>query len=175
MTRRTSSGLSSRLDPLYGVPAEAAVVDIPPPRLGERESSFRDQDTPGLRLRAGGNRLRGQGGQSVQHVDDSSRSISPAYPCARRLLPATRGDRILQHRTSSRASHMSEIDLDVLLQEHRKFEPPPEFRARANVRSPEIYDRASADLERYWAEQADTLEWSTKYSKVLEWKAPHAK
>jgi acetyl-CoA synthetase len=70
---------------------------------------------------------------------------------------------------------MSEIDLDVLLQEHRKFEPPPEFRAHANVRSPEIYDRASADPERYWAEQADTLEWSTKYSKVLDWKPPHAR
>jgi acetyl-CoA synthetase len=70
---------------------------------------------------------------------------------------------------------MSEIDLDVLLQEHRKFEPPPEFRAHANVRSPEIYDRASADPERYWAEQADTLEWSTKYTQVLDWKPPHAK
>jgi acetyl-CoA synthetase len=69
---------------------------------------------------------------------------------------------------------MSEIDLDVLLQEHRKFEPPPAFRAHANVRSPEIYDRANADPERYWAEQADTLEWSTKYSKVLEWTPPHA-
>jgi acetyl-CoA synthetase len=69
---------------------------------------------------------------------------------------------------------MSEIDLDVLLQEHRKFDPPPAFRAHANVRSPEIYDRANADPERYWAEQADTLEWSTKYSKVLEWKPPHA-
>jgi acetyl-CoA synthetase len=70
---------------------------------------------------------------------------------------------------------MSEIDLDVLLQEHRKFEPPAAFRAQANVRSPEIYDRANADPERYWAEQADTLEWSTKYSKVLEWTAPHAR
>jgi acetyl-CoA synthetase len=70
---------------------------------------------------------------------------------------------------------MSEIDLDVLLQEHRKFEPPPEFRAHAHVRSPEIYDRASADAERYWAEQADTLEWSTRYSKVLDWTPPHAR
>jgi acetyl-CoA synthetase len=70
---------------------------------------------------------------------------------------------------------MSEIDLDVLLQEHRKFEPPPAFRAHANVRSPEIYDRANADPERYWAEQADTLEWSTEYSKVLEWTPPHAR
>lgn len=65
-------------------------------------------------------------------------------------------------------------DLDVLLQEHRKFEPPPEFRAAAQVSSPEIYARAAADPERYWAEQADMLEWSTKYGTVLDWKPPHA-
>src|SRR5882762_9308382 len=94
---------------------------------------------------------------------------------ARRLLPATRGDRITTTVPLPRAPHMSEIDLDVLLQEHRKFEPPPAFRAHANVRSPEIYDRASADPERYWAEQADTLEWSTRYTQVLEWQPPHAK
>jgi acetyl-CoA synthetase len=70
---------------------------------------------------------------------------------------------------------MSDQDLDVLLQEHRKFEPPPEFRARANIKSPEIYDRAAADPERYWAEQADTLEWSTTYTQVLDWKPPKAK
>jgi acetyl-CoA synthetase len=66
-------------------------------------------------------------------------------------------------------------DLDVLLQEHRKFEPPPEFRANANVASPAIYERAAADPEGYWAQQADTLEWITKYEKVLDWKPPHAK
>ena len=46
-------------------------------------------------------------------------------------------------------------DLDVLLQEHRKFEPSAEFRARAQVSSPEIYDRAAdpevALAERYLA------------------------
>jgi acetyl-CoA synthetase len=66
-------------------------------------------------------------------------------------------------------------DLDVLLTEHRKFEPPPEFRAQANVSESGDYERAAADAERYWAEQADTLEWSTPYSTVLEWKPPHAK
>ena len=65
-------------------------------------------------------------------------------------------------------------DLDVLLQEHRKFEPSAEFRARAQVNSPEIYDRA-ADPEHYWAELAEGLEWSTGYDKVLEWNPPHAK
>ncbi|MCY7380396.1 MAG: acetate--CoA ligase [Gemmatimonadaceae bacterium] len=66
-------------------------------------------------------------------------------------------------------------DLDVLLTETRKFAPSPAFSASASVPSPEIYDRAAADMERYWSEQADTLEWSTPYTTVLDWKPPHAK
>jgi acetyl-CoA synthetase len=66
-------------------------------------------------------------------------------------------------------------DLDVLLTEHRKFEPPPEFRDGAALASPEVYARAERDPERYWAEQADMLEWSTPYSRVLEWAPPHAR
>ncbi|MBA3671209.1 MAG: acetate--CoA ligase [Gemmatimonadaceae bacterium] len=65
-------------------------------------------------------------------------------------------------------------DLDVLLQEHRKFEPDAAFRAAAHVSTPEIYERASADFEGYWAEQAATLEWSTPWTQVLDWKPPHA-
>jgi acetyl-CoA synthetase len=65
-------------------------------------------------------------------------------------------------------------DIDVLLQEHRKFEPDPAFRARANIASPDVYAKASADVEKYWAEQAAKLEWSEPWSKVLDWKPPHA-
>ncbi|MEO8335640.1 MAG: acetate--CoA ligase [bacterium] len=68
---------------------------------------------------------------------------------------------------------MSE-DIDVLLQEHRKFEPDAAFRAVANVSSPEIYQRASVDPEGYWAEQAATLEWVTPWTEILDWKPPHA-
>ena len=69
---------------------------------------------------------------------------------------------------------MSE-DLDVLLTESRKFAPSTEFRANASIASSDIYDLAAADMERYWSEQADTLEWSTPYTTVLDWKPPHAK
>jgi acetyl-CoA synthetase len=65
-------------------------------------------------------------------------------------------------------------DLDVLLTELRKFEPPSEFRASAALASAEVYARAARDPERYWAEQADLLEWSTPYSRVLDWAPPHA-
>ena len=65
-------------------------------------------------------------------------------------------------------------NIDVLLEETRKFEPPPEFRLTATVSSPEIYDKASRDLEKFWAEQARELEWIKPWKKVLEWKPPHA-
>jgi acetyl-CoA synthetase len=65
-------------------------------------------------------------------------------------------------------------DLDVLLQEHRKFEPAAAFRAAADVSSPELYARAAADPERYWADQAAALEWIAPYKTVLDWKPPHA-
>ena len=65
-------------------------------------------------------------------------------------------------------------DIDVLLQENRKFDPPPEFRLIANVPSPEIYDKANLDQEKFWAEQARELEWIKPWKKVLDWKPPHA-
>ena len=66
-------------------------------------------------------------------------------------------------------------DIDVLLQEHRKFEPDAAFRRAAHVSSPGIYATASKDPETYWAEQASSLEWITPWTTVLDWKPPHAK
>ncbi len=66
-------------------------------------------------------------------------------------------------------------DLDTLLQEHRKFEPDAAFRAAAHISSPEIYARAAADPEAYWASEAETLEWSRPWDTVLEWNPPHAR
>jgi acetyl-CoA synthetase len=64
--------------------------------------------------------------------------------------------------------------LEDLLIEHRRFPPPEAFRARANVSSPEVYDRAAADPEAYWAEWARELEWFAPWKAVLRWRPPHA-
>ena len=64
-------------------------------------------------------------------------------------------------------------DIDVLLEENRKFEPPPEFVRNANVKG-DVYDKAARDPEAYWAEQAGKLDWIKPWTKVLEWKPPHA-
>ena len=62
-----------------------------------------------------------------------------------------------------------------LLQEDRSFPPPAEFRAKANINDPDIYERAERDPEAFWASFASELEWFTKWSTVVEWKPPHAK
>jgi acetyl-CoA synthetase len=68
---------------------------------------------------------------------------------------------------------MSEID--ALLKEDRRFPPPPEWRRNAVARDPEVYRRADADPEGFWAAFARELEWMQPWSRVLDWKAPYAK
>ena len=65
-------------------------------------------------------------------------------------------------------------DIDVLLTENRSFPPPASFRSEAHVNSPDYADHAARDPEAYWARMAGALEWITPWSKVLEWKPPHA-
>jgi acetyl-CoA synthetase len=57
----------------------------------------------------------------------------------------------------------------------RTFTPSAEFAANANLTA-EAYQRAAADPEAFWAEQANRLTWTTPYSQVLDWSdAPHAR
>jgi len=65
--------------------------------------------------------------------------------------------------------------LDALLTENRRFTPPEEFTARAVVHDSEIYERAAADPEGFWAEWAAKLDWFEPWHTVLEWNAPYAK
>jgi len=65
-------------------------------------------------------------------------------------------------------------DIDVLLTETRVFPPPPAFRDAALVRDRALHDRATADAEGYWAEQARTLYWQRPWEQTLAWTPPHA-
>jgi acetyl-CoA synthetase len=65
--------------------------------------------------------------------------------------------------------------IDALLQENRHFEPPASFVASATVSDPKIYAEAARDPEAFWATFAAELEWSTPWTKVLDWNPPHAK
>jgi acetyl-CoA synthetase len=65
--------------------------------------------------------------------------------------------------------------IEALLQEGRTFPPPPGFAERAVVSDPAIYERAAADPEAFWAEQAAALEWSRPWDTVMEWTPPFVK
>ena len=66
-------------------------------------------------------------------------------------------------------------EIDALLHENREFPPSEEFRIAANANDPEIWSKANADREAYWASWAEQLDWQTKWDRVLEWDAPNAK
>ncbi|HXI21973.1 MAG TPA: acetate--CoA ligase [Gemmatimonadales bacterium] len=62
----------------------------------------------------------------------------------------------------------------TLLSEDRLFPPPPEMVERANA-TQALYQKAGADREAFWAEQAATLQWSAPWTRVLDWNPPHAR
>ena len=61
--------------------------------------------------------------------------------------------------------------IDHLFSETRRFAPSSDF-ASAAVGSAELYERADADREAFWAEQARDLHWHTPFTKVLDWSNP---
>ena len=66
--------------------------------------------------------------------------------------------------------------IDALLQEERSFPPPADFAAAANMADPDIYAKAAADPEGFWAGLAEELDWFQKWDTVLDWSgAPFAK
>ncbi len=69
---------------------------------------------------------------------------------------------------------MSETNpnIDALLSELRVFEPPKGFAERALVSDRSIYERAEADPEGFWAEQAERLTWFKRWDTVMNWTPP---
>jgi len=72
------------------------------------------------------------------------------------------------------AASAHEVAIEALLAEDRTFPPPPAFAAAANLRSADIYARAAADLEGFWAEEAARLDWYKPWDRVLAWEPPFA-
>ncbi len=59
--------------------------------------------------------------------------------------------------------------IDVVMTETRRFEPPPGFTAAANVRDPNIYERAASDVQAFWEGAAERLSWFRHWDQVLDW------
>jgi len=65
--------------------------------------------------------------------------------------------------------------IEGLLIETRRFPPPPEFAAQANINDPSVYERARRDPEGFWASIAQELEWDEPWHTVKEWNPPWVK
>jgi acetyl-CoA synthetase len=61
--------------------------------------------------------------------------------------------------------------LSNLMHEERRFEPPADLAANANLKA-DAYERAAADFEGFWAEQAKRLTWATEPTQTLDWSNP---
>ena len=70
-------------------------------------------------------------------------------------------------------------DIETSLTKSRVFPPPESFAQAAHIKSlgeyRGLYEASLRDPEGFWAQQAETLRWSKKWDRVLEWKAPFAK
>jgi len=64
--------------------------------------------------------------------------------------------------------------LEALSSESRRFDPPADLAAAANVKA-EAYQRAADDRVGFWEEQARRLEWAEPWSQALDWQPPYAK
>ncbi|MEU3090261.1 AMP-binding protein, partial [Streptomyces massasporeus] len=66
---------------------------------------------------------------------------------------------------------MSNESLANLLKEERRFAPPADLAANANVTA-EAYEQAKADRLGFWAEQARRLTWAKEPTETLDWSNP---
>jgi len=69
-------------------------------------------------------------------------------------------------------------NITSVLKETRSFPPSQEFADKAHVPSLAHYEKLFAqgrdDTEGFWAEQAESLHWFKKWTKVLDWQEPFA-
>jgi acetyl-CoA synthetase len=74
---------------------------------------------------------------------------------------------------------MSSPNITSVLKETRTFPPPEAFAKAAVINAAErqrLSDWAEKDPDGFWADMAETLDWDTPFTKVLDWShAPHAK
>src|SRR3954462_12736479 len=63
---------------------------------------------------------------------------------------------------------MSETSADTSTTEARRFPPPEQLAAHANV-GPEVYEEAERDRLGFWADAARRLSWAQPWDTVLDW------
>ena len=80
---------------------------------------------------------------------------------------------------AEKAAQSADTNIQSVLQEQRKFEPPSGFSERAHIKSlaeyERIYKESVEEPEKFWGRVARELYWFRPWDKVLEWNAPWAK
>ncbi|GAA3407550.1 acetate--CoA ligase [Streptosporangium vulgare] len=76
--------------------------------------------------------------------------------------------------TPGSESRETQETLSNLLNETRRFAPPADLAAAANVTA-DAYAEAERDRLAFWERQADRLAWSKRWNTTLEWNPPFAK
>jgi acetyl-CoA synthetase len=75
-------------------------------------------------------------------------------------------------------SENTQIAIESTLHETRIFPPPAKFAEQAHIKGfaeyEEIYNKAAADPEAFWASAAENLHWFVKWDTTLKWEEPHA-
>jgi acetyl-CoA synthetase len=66
---------------------------------------------------------------------------------------------------------VSQETLSNLLHEERRFEPPADLAAHANVTA-EAYAEAERDPVAFWEKAAERLSWDTRWDRALDWDNP---
>ncbi|MFC6703842.1 acetate--CoA ligase [Flexivirga alba] len=66
---------------------------------------------------------------------------------------------------------MAQTTLSNLLHETRRFDPPADLAAAANLKA-DAYAAADADRLGFWAKQAERITWETPFTDVLDWSNP---
>ncbi len=69
--------------------------------------------------------------------------------------------------TVSQSGEGLERELERLLDENEKFDPPEEFRDKALINDESVYEEAERDPAAWWAKQAEELHWFEKWDTVL--------
>ncbi|MBO3745824.1 acetate--CoA ligase [Streptosporangiaceae bacterium NEAU-GS5] len=70
--------------------------------------------------------------------------------------------------------HETQETLSNLLRENRRFAPPADLAAAANVTA-DAYAEAAEDRLAFWERAADRLSWAKRWDTTLEWNPPFAK
>ena len=63
---------------------------------------------------------------------------------------------------------MSDEALEILATETRLFPPSREFANQANAKK-ELYEQAQNNPLEFWDEQADRLQWDTRWQQTIDW------